>query len=252
MRNCWKEEQHPSFINFISTFLTANSFRLNFVPIAPVTPDSFFSHPSLCFNALKFDSERGIFLQDFIFNCGGLSVAFVFVTKWDHTNVAPTFSRSRRQLQNLSFLLRPQLLSYLELHVSLISHAESRNSSCSSRAFMSSSSSQPNTNLNHFSEPTSSELCIASIYFTMSLLLLAYTLRSNKRAFYKDYLYVISIWRFFLQIIDFDIINCYATIYFNDILAKTKFNYIIGCNDVFSKQDVLWFRESRVDVIAQY
>ena len=36
MRNAWKEDQHPSFINFISTFLSANSFRLNFVPIAPV------------------------------------------------------------------------------------------------------------------------------------------------------------------------------------------------------------------------
>ncbi|RVW82913.1 Protein PARTING DANCERS [Vitis vinifera] len=36
MRNTWRDEQHPSFINFISSFLKANSFRLNFVPIAPV------------------------------------------------------------------------------------------------------------------------------------------------------------------------------------------------------------------------
>ena len=36
MRNTWRDEQHPSFINFISSFLNANSFRLNFVPIAPV------------------------------------------------------------------------------------------------------------------------------------------------------------------------------------------------------------------------
>ncbi|XLU25469.1 hypothetical protein S245_061535 [Arachis hypogaea] len=35
MRNAWKGE-HPSVINFISSFLSANSFRLNFVPIAPV------------------------------------------------------------------------------------------------------------------------------------------------------------------------------------------------------------------------
>ncbi|KAK3020711.1 hypothetical protein RJ639_047659 [Escallonia herrerae] len=37
MSNTWKDEQNPSFINFISCFLSANSFRLNFVPIAPVT-----------------------------------------------------------------------------------------------------------------------------------------------------------------------------------------------------------------------
>ncbi|KAL2982934.1 hypothetical protein AAZX31_12G014000 [Glycine max] len=68
MRNAWKEDQHPSFINFISTFLSANSFRLNFVPIAP----------------------------DFIFNCGGLSVAFIFVTNWDCNNVAPIFNRVKK------------------------------------------------------------------------------------------------------------------------------------------------------------
>ncbi|RYQ86745.1 hypothetical protein Ahy_B10g106380 [Arachis hypogaea] len=54
--------------NFISTFLPANSFRLNFVPIAP----------------------------DFIFNCGGLSVAFVFVTNWDCDNVSLIFSRVQK------------------------------------------------------------------------------------------------------------------------------------------------------------
>lgn len=68
MRNAWKEDQHPSFINFISTFLCANSFRLNFVPIVP----------------------------DFIFNCGGLSVAFVFVTNWDYNNVSPIFNRVQK------------------------------------------------------------------------------------------------------------------------------------------------------------
>ncbi|XP_029127246.1 protein PARTING DANCERS isoform X2 [Cajanus cajan] len=68
MRNAWKGDQHPSFINFISTFLSANFFRLNFVPIAP----------------------------DFIFNCGGLSVAFIFVTNWDCNNVAPIFNRVKK------------------------------------------------------------------------------------------------------------------------------------------------------------
>ncbi|KAL1344907.1 hypothetical protein AAHE18_08G078400 [Arachis hypogaea] len=67
MRNAWKGE-HPSVINFISSFLSANSFRLNFVPIAP----------------------------DFIFNCGGLSVAFVFVTNWDCNNVSLIFSRVQK------------------------------------------------------------------------------------------------------------------------------------------------------------
>ncbi|QHO55842.1 uncharacterized protein DS421_3g68600 [Arachis hypogaea] len=63
MRNVWKGEQHPYVINFISTFLSANSFRLNF---------------------------------DFIFNCGGLSVAFVFVTNWDCNNVSLIFSRVQK------------------------------------------------------------------------------------------------------------------------------------------------------------
>ncbi|KAM7507460.1 hypothetical protein LguiA_017913 [Lonicera macranthoides] len=68
MNKTWKDEQHPSFINFISCFLTANSFRLNFLPIAP----------------------------DFIFNCGGLSVAFIFMTNWDHNNIPSLFSRVQK------------------------------------------------------------------------------------------------------------------------------------------------------------
>ncbi|KAG4202115.1 hypothetical protein ERO13_A05G328400v2 [Gossypium hirsutum] len=68
MNTIWRDQQHPSFINFISSYLAANSFRLNFVPIAP----------------------------DFIFNCGGLSVAFIFVTKWDCGNVETIFSRAKK------------------------------------------------------------------------------------------------------------------------------------------------------------
>ncbi|KAL6983205.1 hypothetical protein U1Q18_016596 [Sarracenia purpurea var. burkii] len=68
MSNTWKEEQHPSFINFISPFLSANCFRLNFVPIAP----------------------------DFIFNCGGLSVAFMFITNWDCNDPSPIFTRVQK------------------------------------------------------------------------------------------------------------------------------------------------------------
>ncbi|KAG4149296.1 hypothetical protein ERO13_D05G329400v2 [Gossypium hirsutum] len=68
MNTTWRDQQHPSFISFISSFLAANSFRLNFVPISP----------------------------DFIFNCGGLSVAFIFVTKWDCGNVGTIFSRAKK------------------------------------------------------------------------------------------------------------------------------------------------------------
>ncbi|KAL3641497.1 hypothetical protein CASFOL_016465 [Castilleja foliolosa] len=68
MSTTWKNEQHPSFINFISLFLDENSFRLNFVQIAP----------------------------DFIFNCGGRSVAFVFVTSWDYEGAISVFSRIQK------------------------------------------------------------------------------------------------------------------------------------------------------------
>ncbi|KAI8542447.1 hypothetical protein RHMOL_Rhmol08G0138400 [Rhododendron molle] len=67
MSNAWKEEQHPAFISFISSFLNANSFRLNFVPIAP----------------------------DFILNCGA-SVAFMFVTNWDCSDTSPVFGRVQK------------------------------------------------------------------------------------------------------------------------------------------------------------
>ncbi|XP_047325175.1 protein PARTING DANCERS homolog [Impatiens glandulifera] len=76
MSSTWKDGQDPSFIGFISSFLNANSFRLNFVPIAP----------------------------DFIFNCGGLSIAFMFVTNWDCSVTTPVFSRVKilkQQFANL-------------------------------------------------------------------------------------------------------------------------------------------------------
>ncbi|CAH1442643.1 unnamed protein product [Lactuca virosa] len=68
MSTKWRDEQHSSFINFISCFLTSNSFRLNFVPIAP----------------------------DLIFNCGGLSLAFIFVINYDCNNPGPIFSRAQK------------------------------------------------------------------------------------------------------------------------------------------------------------
>uniref|UniRef100_A0A803LHD2 DisA/LigA helix-hairpin-helix motif domain-containing protein n=1 Tax=Chenopodium quinoa TaxID=63459 RepID=A0A803LHD2_CHEQI len=76
MSNKWKEEQHPSFINFILTFLSANSFRFNIVPIAP----------------------------DFIFNCGGVSVAFVFVTSWDCNSSTQMYSRVHKLKEQFAYL----------------------------------------------------------------------------------------------------------------------------------------------------
>ncbi|CAG7868696.1 unnamed protein product [Brassica rapa] len=69
MSNAWKDEQDPSLISFISSYLGSNSLRLNFVSISP----------------------------DLIFNCGGVSIAFVFVTKWDDCcNVGSFFNRVKR------------------------------------------------------------------------------------------------------------------------------------------------------------
>ncbi|XP_073107150.1 protein PARTING DANCERS homolog isoform X4 [Elaeis guineensis] len=76
MNTSWRDNQHPSFILFISSFLSANSYRLNFLPIA----------------------------ADFIFNNGGLSVAFIFVTNWDCDNGSAVFDRAeklKRQFRHL-------------------------------------------------------------------------------------------------------------------------------------------------------
>jgi hypothetical protein len=37
--------------------------------------------------------KQVVLLQDFIFNNGGLSVAFIFETSWDSENAAAVFSR---------------------------------------------------------------------------------------------------------------------------------------------------------------
>ncbi|XP_056167191.1 protein PARTING DANCERS [Syzygium oleosum] len=68
MKTTWRNGQDESFIYFISSFLSSNSFRLNFVPIDP----------------------------DFIFNCGGLSVAFVFITTWECNLIPYMFSRIQK------------------------------------------------------------------------------------------------------------------------------------------------------------
>ncbi|VFQ77336.1 unnamed protein product [Cuscuta campestris] len=68
MSKTWRDEQNPSFLNFVSSFLQENSFRLNIVPIAP----------------------------DIIINCGGVSVAFIFVTNWDSAKTASLFCRVKK------------------------------------------------------------------------------------------------------------------------------------------------------------
>ncbi|RLN29060.1 uncharacterized protein C2845_PM05G27490 [Panicum miliaceum] len=76
MSTSWRDKQHPSLINFIATFLAANSYRLNFLSTSP----------------------------DFVFNNGGTSVAFVFETNWDSEKEAAVFSRVnalKRQFKHL-------------------------------------------------------------------------------------------------------------------------------------------------------
>ncbi|KAL3513426.1 hypothetical protein ACH5RR_026143 [Cinchona calisaya] len=76
MSSSWRDEQQPAFINFISCFLNANSFRLNIVPIAP----------------------------DFIFNCGGSSIAFIFMTNWYSDITSSLFSRVQKLKQQFAYL----------------------------------------------------------------------------------------------------------------------------------------------------
>ncbi|PAN17828.2 hypothetical protein PAHAL_3G158400 [Panicum hallii] len=76
MSTSWRDKQHPNLINFMATFLAANSYRLNFLSVSP----------------------------DFIFNNGGTSVAFVFETNWDSEKEPAVFSRVntlKRQFKHL-------------------------------------------------------------------------------------------------------------------------------------------------------
>ncbi|KAF9599271.1 hypothetical protein IFM89_036569, partial [Coptis chinensis] len=78
----------------ICSFLRENSFRLNIVPISPIKCFFFFSsHMSNWFSFIAVGKLR---IQDFIFNCGGLSVAFVFVTNWDSDCMSSIFSRVQK------------------------------------------------------------------------------------------------------------------------------------------------------------
>ncbi|XP_078168126.1 DNA ligase-like protein isoform X3 [Carex rostrata] len=76
MSTSWREKQHPAFISYVSSFLVANSYRLNFLPIAP----------------------------DFIFNNGGVSVAFIFETCWNCENGTFVLSRYNFELGRPTFI----------------------------------------------------------------------------------------------------------------------------------------------------
>jgi hypothetical protein len=43
MSTSWRDKQQPSLINFIAAFLAANSYRLNFLSISPVSTSSCFN-----------------------------------------------------------------------------------------------------------------------------------------------------------------------------------------------------------------
>uniref|UniRef100_A0A0A9EMG0 Uncharacterized protein n=1 Tax=Arundo donax TaxID=35708 RepID=A0A0A9EMG0_ARUDO len=76
MSTSWRDKQRPNLINFIATFLAANLYRLNFLSVSP----------------------------DFIFNNGGLSVAFVFETDWDCEKEAALFSRVNALKRQFKYL----------------------------------------------------------------------------------------------------------------------------------------------------
>ncbi|KAM3392540.1 hypothetical protein ACQJBY_013594 [Aegilops geniculata] len=89
MSTAWRDKQDHHLINFIGAFLAANSYRLNFLSISP----------------------------DFIFNNGGLSVAFIFETSWDCGNRAAVFSRVnalKRQFKNLYVVVAVPTVEQIE------------------------------------------------------------------------------------------------------------------------------------------
>ena len=98
MSNSWRDKQHPNLINFIATFLAANSYRLNFLSVSPVSTAILESHrfPLACLLCIWPENWLSVF-QDFIFNNGGTSVAFVFETNWDSEKEAAVFSRWGRE-----------------------------------------------------------------------------------------------------------------------------------------------------------
>ncbi|KAF7013749.1 hypothetical protein CFC21_027805 [Triticum aestivum] len=89
MSTAWRDKQDHHLINFIGAFLAANLYRLNFLSISP----------------------------DFIFNNGGLSVAFIFETSWDCGNAAAVFSRVnalKRQFKNIYVVVAVPTVEQIE------------------------------------------------------------------------------------------------------------------------------------------
>ncbi|KAL6848855.1 hypothetical protein ACP4OV_021438 [Aristida adscensionis] len=76
MSTAWRDKQNPNLINFIATFLSTNLYRLNFLSLSP----------------------------DFIFNNGGVSVAFIFETNWDCKKEDAVFSRVNTLKRQFKYL----------------------------------------------------------------------------------------------------------------------------------------------------
>ena len=96
MSNSWRDKQHPNLINFIATFLAANSYRLNFLSVSPVSTaiqESHWFRLACLYVCDQWPENSSSVFQDFIFNNGGTSVAFIFETNWDTEKEAAVFSR---------------------------------------------------------------------------------------------------------------------------------------------------------------
>lgn len=105
MSTAWRDKQHPNLINFIAAFLAANSYRINFLSLSPVSAPSCPASNKfqmILWCLCKRSDQAGVF-QDFIFNNGGLSVAFIFETNWDCRNAAAVFSRCERDSSLICF-----------------------------------------------------------------------------------------------------------------------------------------------------
>ncbi|KAG0519467.1 hypothetical protein BDA96_09G266800 [Sorghum bicolor] len=76
MSTSWRDKQRPDLVNFIATFLATNLYRLNFLSLSP----------------------------DFLFNNGGLSVAFIFETDWLPEREAAVFSRVNTLKRQFKYL----------------------------------------------------------------------------------------------------------------------------------------------------
>ena len=102
MSTSWRDKQRPDLVNFIATFLATNLYRLNFLSLSPVRAPIQRSHWFWCVtvhtHGFDWVGLAWLGFQDFLFNNGGLSVAFIFETDWLPEREAALFSRSQSSL----------------------------------------------------------------------------------------------------------------------------------------------------------